>query len=152
MPSSEMRILPQRLRANMAPSWTPRAQRSDTAGVQGLLCTRHPRLVGQKQAEQSARLSESTGRGKQTFPHGKKPVMGTARVPGTEVVRGRNGKEGPESPGRDSRILGSEVEKPDLFSENAAQKVKKGQTPLYSVTYHNRRDSCYHICLHFNEA
>ena len=99
----------------MVPSWTPRAERSDTAGVQGLLLTRRPWLVGQKQAEQSARLSQSTGLGKQTFPHGKKPVMGTARVPGTEVVRGRNGKEGPESPGRDSRILGSEVEKPDLF-------------------------------------
>ena len=53
-------------------------------------------------------------------------------------------------PWSDLRIQGSKVEKPDLFSEKATQKIKEGQTPLL-FTYHNQRGLCYH-CLRFNTA
>ena len=75
-----MRIPPQRPRANVVPSGTPRARCSGAAGVQGPLRTRHPRPVGQKRAVQSVRLREHRA-GKADLPTRERPVMGTGEQP-----------------------------------------------------------------------
>ena len=71
-----MRILPQRPRANVVPSGSPRDRCSGAAGVQGPLRTRRPQPVRQKQAVQSVRLSAHRAR-KADLPTRERPVAGT---------------------------------------------------------------------------